>query len=140
MKKVFTKMDLRWEYNNVRIKKGDEWKAAFTTSQGSFEPMVMFFGLTNSPAMFQVMMNELLRDLINTRRVAVFIDDVIVWTETEEEHDKIVAEVIRRLEKNNLYVKPEKYKWKIREVGFLGVVIGPEGMQMEKEKVKGILE
>ena len=70
----------------------------------------MFFGLTNSPATFQVMMNELLRDLINTRKVAAFIDDVIVETEMEEEHDELVAEVIKRLEENNLYVKPEKCK------------------------------
>jgi len=79
-KKMFTKMDLRWEYNNVRIKKRDEWKAAFTTPEGSFEHMVMFFRLTNSPATFQAMINELLRDLINTGKVAAFIDDVIVGT------------------------------------------------------------
>jgi len=139
-KKVFTKMDLRWGYNNVRIKEGDEWKAVFTTPEGSFEPTVMFFGLTNLPATFQAMMNELLRDLINTGKVAAFIDDVIVGTETEEGHDELVAEVIRRLEENDLYVKPEKCKWKVREVGFLGVIIGPNGIKMEEEKVKGVVE
>ena len=139
-KKVFTKMDLRWGYNNVRIKEGNEWKAAFMTPEGSFEPMVMFFGLMNLPATFQAMMNELLRDLINTRKVAAFIDDVIIGTETEEEHDELVAEVIRRLEENDLYVKLEKYKWKVREVGFLGVVIGHKGIKMEEEKGKGVLE
>ena len=107
-KKLFTKMDLRWGYNNVRIKEGDEWKAAFTTLKGSFEPTVMFFRLTNSPATFQAMMNELLRDLINTGKVAAFIDDVIVGMEMEEKHDELVAEVIKRLEENDLYVKPEK--------------------------------
>ena len=86
-KKVFTKMDLRWGYNNVRIKEGDEWKAAFTTPEGSFEPMVIFFGLTNSPVTFQAMMNKLLRNLINTGKIAAFINDVIVETETEEGHD-----------------------------------------------------
>ncbi len=80
------------------------------------------------------MMNELLRDFINTGKVAVFIDDVIVGTETEEGHDKLVMEVIKRLEGNNLYVKPEKCKWKVKEVEFLGVVIGPEGIKMEEEK------
>ena len=120
-KKVFTKINLQWGYNNVRIKEGDKWKAAFTILEGFFEPMVILFGLTNSLAMFQAMMNKLLRDLINTGKVAVFIDDVIVGTETEEGHDEIVAEVIRRLEENDLYVKPEKCKWKVREVGFLGV-------------------
>ena len=139
-KKLFTKMDLRWGYNNVRIKEGDEWKAAFTTLEGLFEPTVMFFGLTNSPATFQAMMNELLRDLINTGKVAVFIDDVIVGTETKEGHDELVVEVIKRLEENDLYVKPEKCKWKVKEVGFLGVVIGQEGIKMEEEKIKGVLD
>jgi len=133
-------MDLRWGYNNVRIKEENEWKVAFTTSEGSFEPMVMFFRLTNSPATFQAMINELLRDLINTGKVVVFIDDVIVGTEDEERHDELVAEIVKRLEENDLYVKSEKYKWKVREVGFLGVVIGPEGIKMEEEKVKGVLD
>ena len=124
----------------MRIKEEDKWKVVFTTLEGLFKPLVMFFGLTNSPATFQTMMNELLRDLINTEKVAAFIDNVIVETEMEEGHDEIVAEVIRRLEENNLYVKPEKYKWKVREVGFLEVVIGPEGIKMKKEKMKGVLE
>ena len=124
----------------MRIKEGDEWKAAFTMPEGSFEPTIMFFGLTNSPAIFQAMMNELLRDLINTGKVAVFINDVIVGTKTEEGHDELVAEVVKRLEENDLYVKPEKCKWKVREVEFLGVIIRPEGIKMEKEKVKGVLE
>jgi len=109
-KKLFTKMNLRWGYNNMRIKKGDEWKAVFTMPEGLFEPTVMFFGLTNSPAIFQAMMNELLRDLINMGKVAVFIDNVIVGTESKERHDELVAEVIKRLEENDLYVKPEKCK------------------------------
>ena len=139
-KKLFTKMDLRWGYNNIRIKEGDKWKAAFMMPEGSFEPTVMFFGLTNSPATFQAMMNKLLRNLTNTGKVAVFIDNVIIGTETEEGHDELVAEVIKRLEENDLYVKPEKCKWKVREMEFLGVVIGPERIKMEKEKVKGVLE
>ena len=139
-KKIFTKMDLKWGYNNVRIKEGDEWKAVFMTLEGLFEPMVMFFGLTNSPATFQTMMNELLRDLINTGKVAAFIDDVIIRMETEEGHNEIVAEVIRRLEENDLYIKLEKCRWKVKEVEFLGVVIGPKGIKMEKGKVKGVLE
>ena len=124
----------------MRIIEGDEWKLVFTTPEGSFEPMVMFFGLTNFPATFQAMMNKLLRDLINTGKVAAFIDDVIIGTEIEEGHDELVAEVIKRLEENNLYVKPEKCRWKVREVGFLGVVIGLERIKMEEEKVKGVLE
>ena len=86
------------------------------------------------------MMNELLRDLINMRKVVVFIDNMIVGMETKESHDELVAEVIKRLEENDLYVKLEKCKWKVREVEFLGVVIRPEGIKMEKEKVKKVLE
>ena len=139
-KKLFTKMDLRWGYNNVRIKEGNKWKAVFIIPEELFELTVMFFGLTNSPATFQAMMNELLRDLINTEKVAVFIDNVIVGMEIEEGHDELVAEVVKRLEENDLYVKLEKCRWKVREVEFLGVVIGPERIKVEKEKVKGVLE
>jgi len=124
----------------VRIKEGDEWKAAFSTSEGSFEPTVIFFGLTNSPAMFQAMMNNLLRDLVVEEKVAVFIDDVMVATETEEEHDEIMEEVLRRLEENDLFVKLEKCVWKVREVGFLGVIIGEDGVRIEKGKVQGVIE
>ena len=124
----------------MRIREGDEWKAMFTMPEGLFEPTVMFFGLTNSPATFQAMMNELLRDLINTEKVATFIDDVIVGIETEEGHDDIVTEVIKRLEENNLYVKLEKCKWKVRKVEFLRVIIGPDGIKMEEEKIKGVVE
>jgi len=107
-KKVFTKMDLRWGFNNVRIKEEDEWKGAFTMHVGSFEPIVIFFRMTNLPAIFQVIMNEILRDFINKEKVAAFIDNVLVGTETEEEHDEIVEEILKRLEENNLYIKPEK--------------------------------
>ena len=133
-------MDLQWGYNNVRIKEGDEWKATFSIPEGSFELTVMFFGLTNSSATFQEMMNDVLRDLVVKEKVVVFIDDVMVATETEEGHDEIVEEVLRRLEENDLFVKPEKCVWKIREVGFLGVIIGEDRVRMEKEKVQGVVE
>ena len=139
-KKVFMKIDLCWRYNNVRIKEEDEWKAAFSMSEGSFEPTVMFFELTNLPATFQVMMNDLLRDLVVEEKVAVFINDVMVATETEKGHDEIVEEVLRRLEENDLFVKLEKCVWKVREVGFLGVIIGEDRVRMEKEKVQGVIE
>ena len=134
---TFTKIDLRWGYNNMRIKEGDKWKTAFTTPEGLFEPTVMFFGLTNSPVTFQTMMNELLRNLINTEKVVVFIDDIIIGTENEEGYNELVGEVVKRLEENDLYVKLEKCKWKMREVG---VVIGPEGIKIEEKKVKGVLD
>jgi len=87
--------------------------------EGSFEPIVMFFGLTNSPETFQTMINDLLRDLVVEEKIVVFIDDVMIATETKEGHDEIVEEVLKRLEGNDLFVKPEKYMWKVREVRFL---------------------
>jgi len=80
-----------------------------------------------------MMMNDLLRDMIEKEEVVAFIDDVIIVTETEEGYDKIVEEVLRRMEKNDLFVKPEKYVWKVREVRFLGVIIGPDSVRMEKK-------
>ena len=107
-KKVFTKMDLQWGFSNMRIKERDEWKGAFATHIGFFEPTVMFFGMTNSPAIFQAMMNKILRDMINEGKVVAFVDNVLVGTEMEEGHDEIVEEVLKQLEEYDLYVKPEK--------------------------------
>jgi len=106
---------------------------------GAYEPTVMYFGLTNFSATFQTMMNNLFQDLINQGDTATFIDDILVATDTKEGHDELVEEVLKRLEENNLFVKPEKCKWKVREVEFLGVVISPKGMEMQKEKVAGVL-
>jgi len=83
----------------------------------SFELIVMFFGMTNLPAIFQAMINEILRDIINKGKVAAFVDDILVGTETKKQHNKIVKEVLRRLEENDLYIKPEKYTWKVRKIG-----------------------
>ena len=106
---------------------------------GAYEPMVMYFGLTNSPATFQTMMNNLFRDLINQGDMVTFIDDILVATNMEEGYDELVEEVLKRLEENNLFVKLEKCKWKVREVEFLGVVIGPKGVEMQREKIEGVL-
>ena len=92
----------------MRIKERDEWKVAFSIPEGSFEPTVMFFGLTNSPVTFWAMISDLLRDLVVEEKIAVFIDDVMIVTEMKEGHDEIVEEVLRRLEENDLFVKLEK--------------------------------
>ena len=86
------------------------------------------------------MINEILWDFINTGKVASFIGDIIIGMEREERYDELVEKVIKRLAENNLYVKPEKCKWKVREVGFLGVVIGLDRIKIEEEKVKGVLD
>jgi len=138
-KQVFTKIDLWWGFNNVRIKEEDKWKEVFMAHMGSFKPTVMFFGMTNLPAIFQTMMNKILRDMINKGKVVAFVDDVLVEMEIEERYDEIIEEVLRRLEKNDLYVKLEKYVWKVWKVGFLGVIIGPNGIEIEKEKMDGVL-
>jgi hypothetical protein len=102
--KIFTKFDVCWGYHNVWIKEGDEWKAAFITNQGLFEPRIMFFGLTNSPATFQALMNAIFADLIAEGKVAVYLDDILIWSSTLKEHRKIIHEVLRRLEEHNLYL------------------------------------
>jgi len=99
----------------------------------------MFFGLTNSPDTFQAMMNKLLKNLINTGKVVSFINNIMVGTESEEGHDELVEEILRMLEENDLYVKLEKCRWKVREVDFLKVVIGLERIKIKKEKVKAVL-
>ena len=105
------------------MKEGNKWKIAFITPEGLFELIVMFFELMNSPVTFQTMMNETLWDLINTGKVASFIDNIIIGTEGEKRHDEFVEEVVKRLAENNLYIKPENCKWKVRKVAFLEVVI-----------------
>jgi len=99
----------------------------------------MFLGMTNLLATFQAMINEILKDLINKEKITAFVDDMLVGTETKEGHDEIVDEVLRRLEENNLYVKLEKCVWKVQKIGFLEVVIGPNGIEMEKKKVNRVL-
>ena len=107
-KKVFTKIDLYWRYNNVQIKEGDEWKTVFTMYLGIYKSTVMFFSLTNSPATFQAMMNDILRDLIDIENIAAFMDDVLVGTEDKMRYNEIVEKILKRVEANDLYVKPEK--------------------------------
>ena len=138
--KLFTKMDLRWGYNNVRIKEGNEWKAAFTCHRGSFESLVMYFGLCNSPATFQAMMNEIFADMEDV--VVVYIDDLLIFTKSDdqEEHDRIVLEVLQRLEEHDLFVKPKKCSFQVKEVEFLGMTVSAEGIKMNDNKVQAILE
>ena len=105
-----------------------------------YEPTVMFFGLTNSPATFQAIMNDILEDLIDTGDVAAFMDNVLVGMENEKKHDEIVEEVLKRMEESNLYVKPEKCIWKVKEINFLELVMKAEGIKIQEEKVAGVLE
>ncbi len=138
--KYFTALDVRWGYNNVRMKEGDEWKAAFRTNRGLFEPLVMFFGLCNSPATFQTMMNELFRELITEGKVVVYIDDILIFTETMEEQIEVVRRVLQILRDNHLYLKPEKCKFHQNKVEYLGLVVSHNSLEMDPVKVKGVAE
>src|SRR5271168_3057160 len=95
--KYFTKLDVRWGYNNIRIKKGNEWKAAFKTNRGLFEPTVMFFGMTNSPATFQSMMDSIFEDMIMAKEVIIYMDDILIFANTLEKLKRCTKIVLERL-------------------------------------------
>jgi len=100
----------------------------------------MFFGLTNSLVIFQAIMNDILRNLIDTGDIVAFMDNMLVGTENKKKHNKIVEEVLKRMEESNLYIKPEKYVWKVKEIDFLGLVIEAEEIKIKEEKIAGVLE
>src|SRR6266700_2430793 len=138
--KYFTKLDVRWGFNNVRMKEGDEWKAAFRTNCGLFEPLVMFFGLTNSPATFQTMMDDIFEELITDGIVVVYLDDILIFMETIEEHRKITRRVLELLEKNKLYLQPDKCEFERTTIEYLGVIISHNSIAMDPVKVAGVAE
>jgi hypothetical protein len=121
--KIFTKLDICWGYHNVRIKEGDEWKGAFKMNKGLFEPTVMFFGLCNSPATFQAMMNDIFSDMLNKGWVIIYMDDILIFSKDPEEHQKRTLRVLRRLKEHDLYLKAEKCKFNVTEVEYLGLII-----------------
>ena len=136
---IFTKIDLKSGYNLIRMRKGDEWKTTFRTRYGHFEYLVMPFGLANAPRTFQNMMNEILRDLLDVR-VVVYIDDILIYSSTIEEHQKMVKEVLSRLHANGLAVSLEKCEWNQPKVEFLGYIISQEGIGMAEDKIRSILD
>jgi hypothetical protein len=122
----------------VRIKEGNEWKAAFSTNRGLFEPKVMFFGMTNSLATFQGMMNTIFADLVVEGKVAVYLDDILIFTVTKEEHCRITHKVLKRLQDNNLYLCPKKCKFKKESVEYLGLIISEGQVRMDLAKVAAV--
>jgi transposase InsO family protein len=138
--KYFSKFDVRWGFNNVRIKEGDEWKAAFITNRGLHEPTVMFFGLTNSPATFQHMMDDIFVDMIRSNQVIVYMDDILVFSKDLETHRTTVKEVLKRLRQHRLYLKLEKCKFEQEEVEFLGIVVRNGQISMDPTKTKAVKE
>jgi Reverse transcriptase (RNA-dependent DNA polymerase) len=146
---LFTKFDIQWGYNNIWIKPGDEWKAAFLTPEGLFEPMVMFFRLTNLLATFQMMMNTIFRREVQEGWFSIFMDDGIIYTkkwpdEMDEQHIKwhrlLVHCIFDILEANDLYIKPEKCAFEQQEIEYLGVIIGKGHLKMDPKKLKGVAD
>jgi len=138
--KYFTKLDVRWGFNNVHIKPGDEWKAAFCTNCGLFEPLVMFFGMTNSPVTFQTMMNDIFRTLIAKGIVVVYLDDILIFTRTEEEHEQAVRKVLEVLAEHKLFLRPEKCEFHRKEIEYLGLVISENKVAIDPVKVAGVCD
>jgi len=136
--RYFTKLDVRWDFNNVRIKPGDEWKAAFRTNRGLFKPLVMFFGMTNSPATFQTMMNDIFQNLIAEGIVVVYLDDILIFTKTEEEHVQAVQWVLQVLKENKLFLQLEKCEFYKQWIEYLGLVISENKVSMDPVKVAGV--
>jgi len=140
-KHLFSKFDIQWGYNNICIKEGNEYKAAFKTSKGLFEPTVMFFGLTNSPATFQTMMDDIFQEEIAQGWLHIYMDDMIIATEDDEVlHELRVNHILDKLEKFDLFLKPEKCKFHQHKVKYLGVLIGNGTVKMDPVKVQGIAD
>ncbi|KAF8662072.1 hypothetical protein AX16_001215 [Volvariella volvacea WC 439] len=136
--KYFTKLDLRWGYNNVRIKEGDEWKAAFKTNKGLFEPTVLFFGLCNAPATFQQMMNDILKDMIDEGILVVYMDDILLFAKDKTTLRENTIRLLKRLVEHDLFFKPEKCSFEQEEIEFLEMIIKEGQVEMDQHKLEGI--
>ena len=136
---VFTKLDLRNAYHLIRIKEGDEWKTGFNTPSGHYEYCVMPFGLTNAPAVFQAMINEVLRDFLD-HFVYVYLDDILIYSPDLETHKDHVNQVLKRLLGNELYGKAEKSVFHADTVSFLGFIVAPGRVQMDPTKVSAVAD
>ena len=137
---IFTKIDLRWGYNNVRIREGDEWKTAFITKNGLFEATVMYFSFSNAPATFQAMMNDIMGDLIREGKVMVYLDDILVFGNDKKKHRKIVKEVLKCLRDNNLFAKAEKCFFLRKSINYLRIIILKGHVSIDKKKVLEVLK
>ncbi|KAJ1578183.1 hypothetical protein NDA12_006979 [Ustilago hordei] len=137
--RIYTKLDLKAAYNLIRIAKGDEWKTAFGTQLGLYEYLVMPFGLANAPAHFQSFINDIFQDIIGVY-VVVYLDDFLIFSDTEEVHVKHVTEVLTCLRSNRLFAKLSKCEFHTKTVEFLGYIIKPMGIEMDPEKVRTVKE
>ena len=140
---IFSKFDIRWGYNNIRIKEGDQHKAAFKTKYGLYEPNVMFFGLTNSPATFQAMMDHILQPwgdkwALEDIKGSWYMDDILIVSRDKKKHQQAMHELLDILEANDLFLKPEKCVWERPRVDYLGLILEEGIMHMDLAKIAGI--
>lgn len=136
---VFSKLDLRKAYHLIRIREGDEWKTAFNTPLGHFEYQVMPFGLINAPAVFQTLMNDVLRDMLN-RFVYLYLDDILIFSRTMSEIKRPIRLVLQRLLENRLFVKLEKCEFHVQSVHFLGYIIAQGKLQADPAKIQTVVD
>ena len=136
--KYFSKMDVRWGYNNIRIKEGDEWKAAFTTPFGLYEPLVMFFGQCNSPPTFQAFMDSAFGDMIAEGWLIIYMDDILVFAKTLEECQERTKWVLDRMQEEDLHLKLAKCAFDQMEVEYLGLIVKNGEVLMDPTKLKAV--
>jgi Reverse transcriptase (RNA-dependent DNA polymerase) len=132
------RLDVPWGFNNVQMKEGDEWKAAFCTNCGLFKPLVMFFSLTNGPATFRTMMDSIFEGLISEGKVIVYLDNILVFMETLEEHQEVVKRAVYLLHIHNLFFKLKKCEFEHMEIEYLGVIISHNSVHINPVKVVGV--
>ena len=138
--KYFSKFDVQWGYNNVQIQSGDEWKAAFKTNQGLYEPTVMFFGMCNSPATFQAMMDEIFKKEIEDDLIIVYMDNVLGFSKTLDGLKKIKRIVLEKAREHDLFFKAKRCEFRKQKIEYLGLVVQEGKLAMDSAKLKGILE
>ena len=129
--KYFNKLDLIWKYNNIQIKKGDEWKVVFLTNKGLFEPQVIYFRLCNSPGTFQRMMNNIFQKLLHEGVLANYMDNFIILAKIIEELEERMIRFLKIAEKHNLYFKRSKYDFNMKEIPILGVIVEKRQIKMK---------
>ncbi|CCO37377.1 Retrotransposable element Tf2 155 kDa protein type 2 [Rhizoctonia solani AG-1 IB] len=137
--RIFTKLDLWWGYNNVRVKEGDEWKTAFHTKYGLFETLVMPFGLSGPPGAFQAMMNEVFQDLLDIT-VIIYLDNILVFSQDPAEHEDHVKEVLQHLQEMQLFCKGSKCEFHQTTVEYLGIIVSDKGFSLDKLKIQAVQE